>query len=363
MDKILLLCIIPLIWSVGLFIYNPKKFQVWEAVASFGITFVIICTVYFFSIYTDMYDTEIWNGEVVKKERIHDSYIESYSCNCRTVTTGFGKNKSTTRVCSTCYRTHYTVDWVVKTTIGKISLESLDRLSSSVYSTPDPIQYTNCYVGEPVSDARGYTNYIKASPQSLFNNYLAKPTYANKIPQYPKVHSYYKIDRVISVDSKLTEDQISDLNLALSNSLRKLGKLKQANIVVIVTEIDDPTYKNEVENNWIGGKKNDVVIFLGMDDNKFTWVDVMTWAGNKGNELFAVTVRDSLSTLGNFDVIGIDKIVSDNIVMMYNRPTMEQFKYLKDAVEPSDTAMIIAFLLSLVSCAGLIYFFYFKHSY
>lgn len=348
MEKILLLMVFPIMFAVGFWIFAPKRYTLYEALANVGIVLVLVIITYVTATYSNLHDTEIWNGEVVSKHRYHDTYEESYDCRCRTVPTGSGKNRSTTTKCDTCYRTHYTVDWVAKTTLGNITLKSLDSTNSGVYNTPDPNHYVSCYPGEPVSDSRSYVNYVKAQPQSIFNTYGKEPTYKNKIPEYPVIHSYYKINRVINVDSKVPQEKINQLNLRLSESLKKLGKQKQVNIVAIVTEIDDNNYRYDVENTWIGGKKNDIIVFLGMDGEKFTWVDVMTWASNSGNELFTLNLSADLNQLGNFDVEEINRMVSNNIKETYNRPKMEQFEYLKDTLEPSDTVMFVMFFVSVV---------------
>jgi len=61
------------------------------------------------------------------------------------------------------------------------------------------------------------------------------------------------------------------LNDSISGNLRTLGRKKQVNVIVVLTEIDDPSYKYSLEAKWLGGNKNDVIIVMGFDDHKITW--------------------------------------------------------------------------------------------
>lgn len=321
-----------------------------------GISVVVISIVWFAGTASQTRDVEIWNGQVVKKQRVHDEYTESYQCNCRTVSCG--KNCTTTQ-CSTCYRDHYTVDWSATTTIGNVTFQHLDRTSRSVYQSPDPQSYIRCVPGEPASLEKAFTNYVKAVPESLFHdNSRGDSELSKKVPAYPRVYGFYRIHRVLNVDSKVSPDVINRLNTELSNDLKTLGRSKQVNIIVILTEIDDPTYRYAVERKWLGGKKNDVVIFLGLDDNKITWTDVMTWAMNKGNELFHVTMRDGLMKIGDVTNPEVAPFIAKTITKLYDRPQMKDFEYLEDQIDPPTWVVMLCVILAIFGSAGLTYWFH-----
>ena len=82
---------------------------------------VIVSVVWVAGAYSTSYDTEIWNGQVIKKERVHNHYLQSYSCNCHSVSCGDG---CSTTQCDTCYEDRYTVDWSASTTVGHITLDA-----------------------------------------------------------------------------------------------------------------------------------------------------------------------------------------------------------------------------------------------
>lgn len=344
--------------GLGLFFkFYLKRTITWqEAAANFVIVTVICMISLGVGFYSQIADIEIWNGVVTHKERTHGSYVRSYSCNCRSVCTGTGSSRSCSQVCSTCYENRYTVKWWADTTVGEITFKSLDRTSRSVYGEPDPRDYVECVVGEPASSERSYLNYLKASPYSLFNKQQLENFYY--IPAYPRVHSHYKINRVIDVESGLAEDRLEELNRLLSESLIALGYMKQVNAVVIVTGILDPTYRHEVENAWLGGKKNDVVMFLGVHGDDIQWADVMTWALNSGNERFHVTLRDRLLGIGTFDPVAITAAFQEATIQLFDRPKMKDFEYLKNEIEPRWGILVFCWIVSVFGTLGLTYVFH-----
>lgn len=343
---------------VGLFLrYKLSKTYTWK---EFGINMGVVCLVsvmvFAVSSYSQLADVEIRNGEVVSKTRDHDHYVRSYDCNCRTVCTGSGNSKSCREVCQTCYEDRYTVTWSAKTTVGSVTFQHLDRDSKSVYASPDPSVYKNCNTGDPASLEFSYTNYVKAAKDSLFNT---ESTTTYPVPQYPRVHNYYKVNRVINVGTSLNQE-VKQLNALISESLKTLGKKKQVNVIVLITENDDPTYRHDVENAWVGGKKNDVVLFIGVDGKTITWVDVMTFGLNRGNELFTLKLRDSVQAIKGVDVNKIDKLLAENILNHYDRPQMSDYEYLKDDIQPPSWLLIVGVMISLI-CSLLLTFYFHRN--
>ena len=257
-----LLLLFPLIWPFITKIIWKNDIN-WQEVA---VNIVLVCAVtsifWHFGKFAGLQDSEIWNGELTSKARTEGSYVRSYECMCTTDSKG-------NETCSTCYEDHYTVDWSANTTVGGITFDSLDSTSSSVYNTPNPRSYTEAKKGDPVSLEKNFLNYIKGAPRSLFNSRRdAILQYANKIPAYPRVYNFYHINRVLNVGSAMSTADHDALNNGLNEMLKSLGHAKQSNLIMIVTGITDPSYRQAVENAWLGGKKNDTVIFIGIDKDK-----------------------------------------------------------------------------------------------
>ncbi len=329
MEKLMLLLLFPLVWP-----FIAKR--IWdttinwqEMILQILIVVIAVSLTWQAGKYGKTADREILNGQIISKERVHDSYIRTYSCNCIQTCSGSGSSRTCSEICQTCYEDHYTVKWSAKSTVGGILFDYEDSLFDSVYNLPDPEPYAKCYAGEPASKEHLYMNYVKAVPESLFNTKLEDDVFANKIPPYPRVYNFYKVNRVLTVDTAINQNLRNSLNKKLGEALRTLGPQKQVNIILIITSIKNPAYRHSVENAWLGGKKNDVVIFIGVKDEKIIWTDVMTWALNNGNEMLHVKLRDDLRNLKQLNEADkVVKIISKNIRRYYKRPKMESFKYL-----------------------------------
>ncbi len=355
MDSGLLwLLLFPVIWPVVALFWLRDTICWREMLLNIVIVVVVVAGVWYAGKYTDMADTEVWNGEITKKYRDHGTYVVSYPCNCVTTCSG-GKTRVCSTHCQTCHTTHYTVTWGAKSTAGDIRLDHRDSTSRSVYNTPDPKQYKDCAVGQPASVEHSYTNYVKAVPESLFHLNPRLDQYADKIPAYPRVFNYYRINRVLNVGSQIDVKPLNDL---LNDRLKKIGPKKQVNFVVIVTEIDDPNYKFAVENAWLAGKKNDLIVYIGLDGDKITWADATVWIKNAGNEMTAVVVRDHLTALKTFDTVKVADALSGVAMEHYKRPEMQQYEYLLDEIDPPLWAVILALILSIGGSLLLTYYFH-----
>ena len=314
---------------------------------------VILGIVWMAGSWSQTHDTEIWNGQITSKHRDHDTYEQAYDCFCTTDSDG---NES----CSTCYETHYTVDWYLKSTIGKIRIDYEDSTWRSVYDTPDPANYKAAYVGEPCSDTRGYTNYIKAVPDSLFNMADAQfEQFDALIPSYPTVYGKYHVDHVITMGMG-NSLAIRDWNDYLAGKLRKLGPASQANIIIIVANTADQTYRHALETAWLGGKKNDIIVLVGVTNYpEIDWADVITLGLNSGNALLAVKIRDELTELNSIENgQSVIDIVTTNVANHFDRKPMAEFEYLKDDIQPATWVVITAFILAFLLSVILTWFFH-----
>lgn len=304
---------------------------------------LLTVVVYSIGVLSSAYDTEILNGQVTDKKRIHDTYKESYDCKCRTVRSG----KEDRRVCKTCYRTHYTVDWNCYTTLNTISIDSRDSTSRSVYLTDDPARFTLIKPGDPVALSHNYINWIKAAPDSLFH---AREV-TEVMPSYPTVYDFYNINRIIG-----TVPNSVEWNLKLSNLLRTLGPMKQANVIIIVTPNTNPMYIEYLKSAWLGGKKNDIVLVIGSATYpKIDWVDVMSWTDS---QIFKVQLRDDVKALVNIDQDAVLTLIQKHVINSYKRKEMKDFEYLKEAIEAPLWVVILSLLLGIASTVGLSYHFY-----
>ena len=351
---LLMLFILPIPWIAKLI--WPREITLPEIGLTTLVAVLLASGVYFLGIAGKTHDVEVWNGEITGKTRVHGTYEQPYSCNCRQTCSGSGKNQSCSQTCDTCYETHYTVHWNAQSTIGEFGIDSLDRTSRSVYMSLDPQRYVNVRIGEPCSRTSAFVNYVKAVPDSLFHaNPLLAQKFAGLIPEYPSnIYDIYRINRVLAVNVPVTD--IGAWNNDLGITLRKLGPQKQANAVIIFVNTPDRNYINALESAWLGGKKNDIIIAVGVTQwPHIDWVEVSSWTKQ---ELFKVQLRDELQALGDVDRAQFMALINKHTTETFVRRSMKDFEYLSDEIEPALWVIILATVLGVLASLGLSYWFY-----
>lgn len=304
------------------------------------------------------HDVEVWNGRVASKERVPVPCEHSYSCNCHTVCSGSGKNRSCHEECDTCYEHHGFLrtipgndyDWDVHTTNGEtVTIDRVDR-----QGVREPPRWTRVKIGDPTSLTHSYDNYVKAAPDSLFRHQGLKEKYAASIPNYPgNVYDYYYVDRLVAVGTSVEDPRA--WNAALMELNAELGRSKQTNMIVVVVKNLPDDYFYALEETWIGGKKNDVILVVSVDDAKnIQWASVLCWTTN---ELFKVKLRDDVM---NDKVLSRDAIIQDlrtNVSQYFERKPMKDFEYLQSSMVPTTTEWVVTLLIGLAVAIGLIVFF------
>jgi len=258
---------------------------------------------------------------------------------------GSGTSRSCSETCDTCYEHLNDWDWNVSSTAGDFTVDRIDRRGSD-----EPPRWTRVRINEPVALPHSFINYIKAAPDSLFHKSSGlEEKQLALLPAYPSVYDYQWINRVIPVGLALPE--AAEWNTQLALTLRKLGPARQVNVIVIVVKTPDQSYVHALEKHWLGGKKNDVVVVLGVAEYpKISWAAVMSWTKE---ELFKVELRDALIALGHVDNTPVVETIEKHIAKKFVRRQMKEFEYLKDEIDPPAWAIVLAFLLATVGSIGL----------
>lgn len=362
--------LLPIVLSLGIFFLIPRitknGISVKQSAAISAILFAlsaVLITVFFAASHgIQTADTEILNGEVVSKERVHDKYKESYDCNCKSVSScsGSGKDRSCSSrsVCDTCYRDHYTVTWNCITSIGNFEIDKKDWTSSSVYDEPDLPRFTIIKKGDPASRTHSYTNYIKAVPSTLFRpaQETLKTRYASQIPEYPiNVYDFYKVDRIVPVGVSIPN--IREWNNLLSEKLKTLGPLKQANVVIVITKIADPDYFYALQDAWQNGKKNDIVVVIGAPEfpKAANWVQVMALTQNN---IFQVKLRDDILALTDLTADNVIAAIDKNTRESFQRKRMRDFEYLDNEIDPPLWIYVLTMLSIIAMYSGTVFYEY-----
>lgn len=313
---ILFFCLILIGALVGL-----KAAHWGEALWISVITFLLSVLVLSVGLFSATSDTEIWNGAVTSKDRERVSCEHSYQCNCREVCTGSGKDRTCSTVCDTCYEHSYDYDWMVRTTIGNIEIDRIDRQGSN-----QPPRWSIIKMNDPVAKSHTYTNYIKGAKRNVLNREGVNITYP--MPAYPSdIYDYYYINRAVDVGAGL--NNIQEWNTQISLALRQLGPAKEVNLVLVFTKYPQ-NYSEQLNSAWTSGKKNDVIVVMGIEDNVIAWTKVLSWTKR---EDFKIGLRDELVGT-KLDPVATIGIISKNIDTKFDRREMAEFEYLKYDIDP-----------------------------
>ena len=298
----------------------------------------------------NLHDVEVLNGRVTGKQREEVSCSHSYQCHCHDVCSGSGKDRSCHEECDTCYEHSYDVDWDVATTVGGYSIDRVDR-----QGLRQPQRWTNVSVGEPVTREHGYDSYIKAAPGTLFRYQGQLERYAATVPKYPqRVYDYWHDDRLVTVGIAVEEPRAWNADLQELNA--ELGAPKQANIIVVIAKDVSEDWFYALDQAWVGGKKNDVVLVVSVDGGMAPqWANVMAWTTN---ELFKVRLRDDVMAAGAVTRAGTIGILRQDVSQLFVRKPMHDFEYLKSEIVPTPTEWIVSTIVALVVALGLLFAFH-----
>ncbi|USV41108.1 hypothetical protein [Xanthomonas phage BUDD] len=343
MEIALWLCLIPITWA-AIAHFTFKRTITWkEGLLQGGGIALVVLLIYGCMAYSNTADHEILNGQVTGKKQTWTSCSHSYSCNCYTTCSGTGASRSCTRHCSTCYEHSNDWDWDVFTTVGNIEIDRVDRRGSR-----EPPRWSAVQIGEHAAVTHTYTNYVKAAPSSLFNVKLAESeakSNAAIIPQYPRIYDYYRVDHTIDIQAGVANRKAWDAEL--DEVLKTMGAARQVNVVLVFVGKQGREYKDTLERAWLGGKKNDVVIVVGVTGTKIDWVEAFTFGKTSGNGMLAVKMRDELQKYGTTEnakegVAVITKVIASD----FHRKNMKDYEYLKAEGGPSATQ--IGWLVGIV---------------
>lgn len=296
------------------------------------------------------YDVELWSGQVTSKQSERVSCEHSYQCNCVTTSSTDSKGNTTyTEICQTCYEHSYDVDWVVDSNVGEERISRIDR-----QGLKEPKRFTDVLIGEPFITERSFTNYIKASPETLFKDgEVLKQGFEAVLPAYPEVYDYYRVNRVFSYGVNVD----NTLNIKLNEYMKKWGPSKQANIIaVFVSEKYSQDYFQALKAHWLGGKKNDVIVVTQLSsDGQINWSRV---AARSEYKAFETSLEFDIGNIGKFETDKFTKVLDENIMKRFKREDWHKYEYLLEDFTPSTLAIVLGLLFSFMANLGLSFFFY-----
>ncbi len=298
--------------------------------------------------YSDTSDSEVWNGSVSSKTRDQVSCTHSHECNCKT-------DKKGHRTCKTCYDHSYDVEWHIHTTNGETL--TIDHAMFDAQGTTEPSRWSSAQVGEPTAVTHTYTSYIKASPGTLFRHQGNSAKYKGKLPNYPgDIFDYYRLNRLVLDGVSVDNTQAWNEDIAKLNA--ELGRTKQANIMVVLTSQPSEDWYFALEEQWMGGKKNDIALVVGVDTGmKPQWAHALAWSKHS---LFQIKLRDDILDDPAVTRESVLAALRANVSANFERKPMKDFEYLKSSITPSGLEWGISMFIGLLVASGLIWLFQVK---
>jgi hypothetical protein len=275
---LLILLAIPLVVASAGIALSKGRFNWLEASIQAAVGLALMGGGYMVARYAKTVDTEIWNGRIAAKDAGTQGCCHSYSCNCIPVCSSDSNgNQTCVDVCSTCYEHDHDVYWSASTTNG----ESVFSDTCNPPGTQAPEAWERIRMGEPTAIEHTYINYIKGLPGKFFRRPWLVERYRSRLPSYPRVRGYSASRFLTSLGESLPDSEVLEQGLAELNA--DLGKARQVNIIVVVVGDESPEYADALAEAWLGGKKNDLIVVVGVPENlRVGWAKVVSWTDARG---------------------------------------------------------------------------------
>ncbi len=347
------LFILPLIVWIGIAkIFLHMNITWGEIAIQFFATSLIIFLVFLTGVGSQTSDVKFVNGVVTEldpRKKSCDQYWsdwpDSFCTNQNTRRVRDGQTCTTIndkRTCTPKYKTQYrsVYPWERRYFItSTIDTYEVSRVDAQGVNTPP--RFAEVKVGDPVSGQVSYTNYIRGASASLFNKRL-KPEELPSI-SYPEIYDFYKTDRVITVDYAMSATMKAEWNKKLSvlnSNVMKTG----ANVIVVVTS-KTQNFAEQLAQSWDAHNINDVIVVVGMSDDKVSWVDVRSWSSDS---IVNVKIRDAIYDAKVLDIDTINAYIENVIRSDYKLQSMDAFEYLSNDIVPPTWAFVLALIVLLI---------------
>lgn len=112
----------------------------------------------------------------------------------------------------------------------------------------------------------------KITRKSILRRRGALQQYKEGVPAYPgDVYDYYRPNCLVNIG--VTLEDIKAWQWLLENMNADIGPAKEASVILFFTSEKDSAYEYAVEEAWLGGKKNDIIVLIGAPEApKISWV-------------------------------------------------------------------------------------------
>ena len=359
--------LIPLIAVICLGYKFHKKMQLIEYALVFLVPIICIFIGKGCSIHNQVVDTEYWNSYGVTA--IYEEEWSERWTELETYTTTDSKGNMQVHTRMVTRRRNHPEQWTLtdninnRFNISKKYFESLCKLwdnrtfkdmrreqSTSHTITKDGNAYVTVYDGVtfdsliPLCVEHTYENRVQCS-KSVFNfetvSQETKQQYG--LFEYPK-ENVFGYTPILGCTNKESIDILRKYN-ALN------GAKHQIHMMLVVFK-DQPLETGLFqESYWKGGNKNEFIVCVGLKDNDIKWTRVISWTEN---ETLKVKTAREIKEMKTFDVMTVVNYMGTNIPSSFVRKEFKDFSYI--SVQPSTTAIILTYILTLLVTIGIAIF-------
>lgn len=286
-----LIYIIPFLVSVFLLFFFRKKVVWWEYIVMIAIPIVVSIVIRLIMIGYNNTDIE-YLGDYITKVRHYDDWDEWVHRTCtRTYKSG---NTIRTQTYDCSYRRYHPERWSYfdqdgeehwlffeeefNKIVQKFGTQMVFVDMNRRYYTKDGDAQEYCWDGSektawPVTHSHTYKNKLQNS-RSIFNFEDIDKDYADSIGlyEYPPIEMYDQTP-ILSHTIKLPINQEG----ALRYTNGFYGKKYQFRVFVLLFENEDIEISEKQRSYWKGGNKNELVVCLGVKNNKVDWCNAFSW--------------------------------------------------------------------------------------
>jgi len=364
---------------IAVIIYlKTKEFSPKEFLIQIGVTSVLVFISFnvFFSFNKDLVREEIWGGTAqsfIKEEGYEEEYDCSYEkCdsdgkNCRTISKTCERWISEKRYINTSNKT--------KLSLSKQEFYNASRLfptiEKKVYRASQTYQSKlkgegDIWISTPntkvwTSEYHTYENLVSASKYTIQRRQTHSEKEAKikkEVLPYPVI-TYTKLgkfdfDRFIG-SASLNADIRKSYKKELKILAGVLGKTKQINPMIYVTNTDDIKFIDKLEIAWRKGNKNDSILILHVDSSfKIKHTDVLSWAKDVA---YNENLKKSMMGKNLSNVKEIISIYENEIKSTWVRKPMSEYDYLKGDISLPMTYQLLIIFINTLANIGLYYYF------
>lgn len=360
--------LIPIFAVAILVIFFRSKMSWWEYLLVFGIPVITIAVCKFTSVVSQTNTNECWNSYVTRA-CYYEAWDEWHHETCyRTVSDANGDSHTESYDCS--HRDYHPAYWEVEDNIGgsyhidpsyykflvsQWGAETFKDMNRSYYTQDGDKYFTNYNQNFntliPLCTKHIYKNKVRSS-KSVFNfQDVSKEDFTRYgLYDYPTFKLMNSTQNLINYNPILGWNNIADSKkLQRYNGI--LGSWKKVHMMILVFK--DQPYEASLmqEAYWKGANKNEFVLCIGISKNKIKWTKVISWTDKQDLKVYVTRVVKEMDTLNMSAVIDT---VAANVKNRFVKKDFHDFDYI--TIEPSDKAILITLILTLISTVGLAFF-------